>query len=91
MKRRSGAQPTQAESPSRDVRRRAALLCSPERGQKSALDVLAYCGFEIAEQEDADLIFMDAAEAPIRRETNASKQVLVFGVDRNMQTRTAQS
>ena len=63
------------------VRRRAALLCSPERGQKSALDVLACCGFDITEQEDADLIFMDAAEAPIRLDAKASKPIFVFGVE----------
>jgi len=68
-----------------DETRRAALICSPGRGRKAALDVLAYCGFQIVEPADADLIFMEAAEASSAGETltGTAKPILVFGGHRN--------
>jgi PAS domain S-box-containing protein len=74
----------EVEAPA-DKTRRAALICSPARGRKAALDVLAYCGFQIVESADADLIFVEAAEESFAGETltGTAKPILVFGADRN--------
>ena len=68
------------------ARRRAALLCRAARGRKSALDVLAYCGFDAVEPAAAELVFVDFAEAgsaSVAPPIGASKPVIVFGVEQN--------
>jgi len=66
-------------------RRRAAIICGSERGRDAAFGVLVYCGFELVEPEEADLIFVEAANGKalpegLRTETHP---ILVFGADRN--------
>ena len=62
-----------------DVRRVAALLCGVERGRVAAQDVLAYCGFDLAEPERAALIFVDTAETTPPDAGAPPKPILVFG------------
>ena len=72
--------------PETTERRHVALLCSPERGRKSALNVLAFCGFEIVEPEAADLIVAHATEGEAslaQTRTGAAKIIVAFGANRS--------
>jgi len=61
---------------------RAALACRLERGRDAALGVLAYCGFEIADPETADVVFIDAADVSTAAGRGATKMKLLFGAGR---------
>ena len=63
--------------------RSAALLCADDRGREAALGVLAYCGFEPADPDAADLIFVDIEIAKSRPEFSRMKapgRIILFGL-----------
>ena len=64
--------------------RSAALLCADDRGRAAALGVLAHCGFEPADPDAADLIFVDIEIAKSRPEflrTKTPGRIILFGLD----------
>jgi PAS domain S-box-containing protein len=64
-------------------RRSAALLCADDRGREAALGVLAFCGFEPADPDAADLIFVDIELAKSRPDflrTKAPGRIILFGL-----------
>ncbi len=65
------------EVPAESPRTQAALLCQPERGRNSALDVLLYCGCDIVEPGAAEIVFVDASEAET---VGQGTPVVVFGL-----------
>jgi PAS domain S-box-containing protein len=75
-------EPAVAALPPQAPRRKAALICSVERGREPATTVLAASGFDLVDPDAAQWIFVDAEqENALESPVAPAKKIVSFGVD----------